>query len=465
MADALLPIATRSASAPVAGSIRTIVGSSPPATQTPSSPAATATGSAPTGAVQVTVSVTGSIRESVPSGRLTTQTPPAPAAIAPGPFPTLTARVSAPVRGSRRLTVPASSLATQTPPSPAAIAVGSAASAVERTRSASARSIRRTRPSAADATHSAPNPTASAFGALPAARRWTTRFAPGSIWATVRLAPSATQSEPAPNATALGSPPTSVVPTSSLARSTRDTVPSRALAVHSEPAPAASAAGPCPTARCSTIRPLSGSIRPTASSAIRGSPSGRSMRVKASSTSPATRHAAPTASARRGRRGGGRGSAGAAVPGRAARSRAGSWRSTASWSRCSSGPGSTPISSTSVARAARTRRAPPPGARAVQREHALRVQPLAERMGGDERVELGDHLGVPARGQVGLDGRLRRARPQLVEPADLRSGEWLVGEVGERIPVPQRERLARPPSATRRANRSASTSPPSSRSS
>jgi hypothetical protein len=81
----------------------------------------------------------------------------------------------------------------------------------------------------------------------------------------------------------------------------------------------------------------------------------------------------------------------------------------------------------------------------VQREHPLRVEPLAQRVRGHERVELGDHVGVPARGQVGLDGRLGRARPQLLQPADLRSGERLVGDVGQRVAAPQRERLARLP--------------------
>ena len=80
---------------------------------------------------------------------------------------------------------------------------------------------------------------------------------------------------------------------------------------------------------------------------------------------------------------------------------------------------------------------------AVQREHPLGVQVLAQRMLGDQRVELADHLGVPAGREVGVDGRLRRAQPQLVEAADLGGGERLVGDVLERVAVPQRERLAR----------------------
>ena len=78
---------------------------------------------------------------------------------------------------------------------------------------------------------------------------------------------------------------------------------------------------------------------------------------------------------------------------------------------------------------------------AVQREHALGVQPLAQRVLGDERVELADHLGVPAGVEVRVDRQLGRAQPQLVEPADLGGRERLVGDVGQRLAAPQRERL------------------------
>ena len=97
---------------------------------------------------------------------------------------------------------------------------------------------------------------------------------------------------------------------------------------------------------------------------------------------------------------------------------------------------------------------------AIEREHPLGVQALAQRVLGDERVELADHLGVPAGREVGVDRHLGRAQAQLLEPADLGRGERLVGEVGERLAAPQRERLAR--RATRsssRSKRTASTSP------
>ena len=58
-------------------------------------------------------------------------------------------------------------------------------------------------------------------------------------------------------------------------------------------------------------------------------------------------------------------------------------------------------------------------ARAIEREHPLGVQALAQRVRRDERVELGDHLGMPAGRQVRVDRHLGRAQAQLLEPADL----------------------------------------------
>jgi hypothetical protein len=71
---------------------------------------------------------------------------------------------------------------------------------------------------------------------------------------------------------------------------------------------------------------------------------------------------------------------------------------------CSSGLGSIPSSSTSV----RARglvglerlRLP---ARAIERQHQLPAQPLAQRLLGDQRLQLADQLAVAAAGQIGLD--------------------------------------------------------------
>ena len=92
-----------------------------------------------------------------------------------------------------------------------------------------------------------------------------------------------------------------------------------------------------------------------------------------------------------------------------------SWRRIASCSRRSSGPGSTPIASTSAAPGLPVgleRVGLPPGA--IQRQHPLRVQPLAQRLGDDEALELGR----PHRGGGRRPGRARsRARaPRVATP-------------------------------------------------
>ena len=45
-------------------------------------------------------------------------------------------------------------------------------------------------------------------------------------------------------------------------------------------------------------------------------------------------------------------------------------------------------------------------ARAVEREHQLRTEPLAKRMHRNERVELADELGVQAEREIRLDALL-----------------------------------------------------------
>ena len=67
---------------------------------------------------------------------------------------------------------------------------------------------------------------------------------------------------------------------------------------------------------------------------------------------------------------------------------------------------------------------------------------LAQRLGLDERLELGDELGVTAQRQVGVDALLDDDGSQLLEARDLRLRERLVDEVRERRSAPERERLA-----------------------
>ena len=126
-------------------------------------------------------------------------------------------------------------------------------------------------------------------------------------------------------------------------------------------------------------------------------------------------------------------------------SSAASWRRIASCNSRSSGPGSTPISSTSNRRALAKRLqrlglAPA----AIEREHPLTAQALAQRVLGHERLELGHQIGVAAERQVGVDAPLQRHRAPLLEPGDLGLRERLVRDVGQRGPAPQRQGLAQP---------------------
>ena len=85
----------------------------------------------------MTASVAGSIRETVPSWRFATQTAPSPNATLAGPLPTLIAFTTLPESGSMRTTLPLASLATHSAPAPAAIAVGLAPTAIRLRRLAS----------------------------------------------------------------------------------------------------------------------------------------------------------------------------------------------------------------------------------------------------------------------------------------------------------------------------------------
>jgi hypothetical protein len=82
----------------------------------------------------------------------------------------------------------------------------------------------------------------------------------------------------------------------------------------------------------------------------------------------------------------------------------------------------------------------PPGA--VEGEHQLHAEALAERMLGHEPLELRDEIGVAAEREVDVDTFLERRQPQLLETAGLELHEALVGEVGKRRPAPERERPA-----------------------
>ena len=81
-------------------------------------------------------------------------------------------------------------------------------------------------------------------------------------------------------------------------------------------------------------------------------------------------------------------------------------------------------------------------ARPVERGHHRPPQALAKRVLDDQCLELSNQLVVAPERKVGVDPELYCREPDLVEPADGRLGEALVGEVRERRASPQRQRLA-----------------------
>ena len=78
---------------------------------------------------------------------------------------------------------------------------------------------------------------------------------------------------------------------------------------------------------------------------------------------------------------------------------------------------------------------------AIEREHQLSEQPLVVGVAIDEGLELGDQLAVMAEQQVGVDAVLDRGHARLVQARDLGRREGLVGEIGQRLSAPQRERI------------------------
>ena len=76
----------------------------------------------------------------------------------------------------------------------------------------------------------------------------------------------------------------------------------------------------------------------------------------------------------------------------------------------------------------------------VQREDQLPVQPLAERMAERERLDAAGHLGGAPGGELGVDPILAAGEAELLQVRPLDLGERL-GELGERRPAPQVERV------------------------
>ena len=78
---------------------------------------------------------------------------------------------------------------------------------------------------------------------------------------------------------------------------------------------------------------------------------------------------------------------------------------------------------------------------AIQGEHELSAQPLAQRMEADERLELGDDLGVRADRELRLGPLLDEREVELLEARDLLPRERLVAELRQRLAAPQGERV------------------------
>jgi hypothetical protein len=78
---------------------------------------------------------------------------------------------------------------------------------------------------------------------------------------------------------------------------------------------------------------------------------------------------------------------------------------------------------------------------AVKRQHELTAQPLAQRLLGDQRLQLADEVAVAPSGQIRIDPILQRRNLQLPQASNRGLRPSLIGEVGQRRTPPQRERL------------------------
>ena len=80
-------------------------------------------------------------------------------------------------------------------------------------------------------------------------------------------------------------------------------------------------------------------------------------------------------------------------------------------------------------------------ARAVQGQHQLAPQALAERCGPNRPVEVGDQVGVATHRQQGVETVFAGGRPQFLQAARGRHHRRHITELHERITTPQSERL------------------------
>ncbi len=121
----------------------------------------------------------------------------------------------------------------------------------------------------------------------------------------------------------------------------------------------------------------------------------------------------------------------------------GSWRRIARSSSRRNGDGSIPSSASNVcARAAVDVERVCLPAGSVEGAHQRADEALVKRMGTDERLQLGDELGIAAEREIGVDPPLERSKAGGRELLDVRLGEHVVCEVGERLAPPQTECLS-----------------------
>ena len=77
-----------------------------------------------------------------------------------------------------------------------------------------------------------------------------------------------------------------------------------------------------------------------------------------------------------------------------------------------------------------------------ERGHQLRPELFPQRMFGGHRGQLGDHLVVPAGGEVQLDPAVQRRQPPFGQRGHVVAVQQVRPDVGQRGASPQRQRLA-----------------------
>lgn len=75
----------------------------------------------------------------------------------------------------------------------------------------------------------------------------------------------------------------------------------------------------------------------------------------------------------------------------------------------------------------------------IEGEHQLPAKPLAQRLLGDEPLEIGDHLAVAPECEIEVEQLLHAAEAELLEPRRLVVHDRFVEQIGEGRAAPERE--------------------------